>query len=739
MATNSTPSRSRGGDAGKSSGKSSSGKAGGTSASGKNGAGKRHWVRRTLLGLAIGVLALLLAGTIGGLIFYNQTKLPNPNSDFKTNTTFIYYRDAKTKLGSLSIQNRQTIAYSEMPQSIKDAAVAAENRTFWTDRGISPKGIVRSAWTIVRGGEVQGGSTITQQYIKVMYLSSDRTMTRKLKELALAVKMGREVPKEQILGDYLNTIYFGRGAYGVQAAAKAYFNVDAKNLTVQQSAVLAAIINNPTLYDPSGGTAAVQRLTDRYHYVLDGMLADGTITQAQHDAASKSLPKFPEIPLNSTYGGTKGYLMNMVVNELHADGFDDSQIQGGGLTIVTTFDAKMQAAAVAAGQKYTKMAAENSGKSAANLHAAVASVQVGTGEVLASYGGDDYVKNSRNWATTARPAASTFKAWATVAALRNGLRLNTMLEGNTFVPPGQSSTVRNENGMQYGQVTLKKALTDSINTAFVDAVTRITNGPQAVIKAATDAGLPKAAGWNIDPRIALGNAEVSPLNNASGYATLANGGVYVPAHTVKQVKDASGKVLFTAKTSGKQTIENDVDRDVNYALESVVNQGTGTAVDSLGYPAAGKTGTAGVGTEIKSAWFVAYTKQISTAVMYVVGNDGNGDLDPYKRPGDSTFFGGTYPARTWLAYMQVAQEGLPVEQFPSPAYVNGGYAQPTYTAPATSQTTPTPSSSATSSTPTPSTSQTGGATTSQTATSRPSNSGRPTTSSRGTPGGGSTP
>ena len=408
----------------------------------RNARRRRRWVKRGFMALAITLVTMMLVGSIGGLIYYNQTKLPDPNKDFQTNTTDIYYRDGKTLIGSLSVQNRQTISYSQMPQTIKDAVVAAENRTFWTDSGISPKGILRAAWTILRGGELQGGSTITQQYVKVMYLNSGRTISRKLEELVLSVKIARKVPKQQVLRDYLNTIYFGRGAYGIQAGAEAYFNEPASKLTLEQSAVLAAVLNAPSLYDPAVSPSNVPRLTARYQYVLDGMLQMGTITQKQHDQAIKALPKFPAIPVSSTFGGVKGFLMNMAIDELHSLGYDDSQIQGGGLHVVTTFDQNLEAAAVKAAQDNTNLSAKLSGQNANNLHAAIASVQVGTGQVLAIYGGPDFVKNSRNWATTPRPAASTFKAWATVAALRNGLSLGTILNGNTWTPPGDTTAIR---------------------------------------------------------------------------------------------------------------------------------------------------------------------------------------------------------------------------------------------------------------------------------------------------------
>ena len=738
MASNPPPRRASGASSG--SGKSSAGRAKRGRTSG------RTWFKRIALTLlTLGLVGALVA-TVGAIVFYRQTDLPDPNADFQTNTTFLYYNDGKSKLGSLSVQNRQTIAYDTMPQSIKDAVVAAENRGFWTDRGISPRGIARSAWTIVRGGEMQGGSTITQQYIKILYLTSDRTMSRKLRELALAVKLGKEVPKEEILEGYLNTIYFGRGAYGIEAASRAFFNVSAKKLTVPQAAVLASILNNPSLYDPSDGAKSKERLFERYTYVLDGMLEMGSITAAEHAKYAKALPAFPDVPLNTRYGGTKGFLMKMVENELSTLGFTDGQIQGGGLRVTTTFDSTLQAAVVKYGQEYKKTVGANADAGAKNLHPAIASVKVGTGDVLALYGGDDYVANSRNWATTDRPAASSFKTWAMVAGLRNGFSLRTQLNGNTFTPDGDSSSVRNEFSMQYGPVSLLKAITDSINTAFVDLTQQIPNGPAEVVTAANDAGIPTAAGWDENNRISLGTAEVSPLSNAAGYATLANGGGNVGRHVVSKVRDMAGKVLYSYKADPDQAIEADIAADVTYALTSVVDQGTGGRVSSLGYDIAGKTGTAGVGDEIRSAWFVAYTKQVSTAVMFVAGEGGSGDLDPYKRPGDGTFFGGTYPAMLWADVMKVAMDGLKNEPFPEPAYVNNGRTpSPTATVTTTTPTatptnTPTPTATTTTTTSMPTAPATSATTTTappepsvSVTTSAPPGGGKPSASKPGGP------
>ncbi len=392
---------------------------------------------------------------------------------------------------------------------------------------------------------------------------------------------------------------------------------------------------------------------------------------------SEKLPKFPKVKVNERYGGPKGFLLKMVERELGQAGFDSSQVSGGGLQVTTTFDEDAQDAAVEAAQKYTKEAANAVDRKASKLHAAVASVDVGSGEVLALYGGPDYVENSRNWATTARPTASTFKTYALAAGLKAGNSLNSTFNGNTFTPPGDSSTIRNEYSFQYGSaVTLTRATALSINTAFVDMVSQMPGGSKKVMDMAEAAGAPKGPGWEGNgARIPLGTAEVSPLNQAGAYATFANDGVAVANHVVKEVRDANGKVLYEAKPEKDRAVSSDIARDVTFALSNVVENGTGSTVQTLERPVAGKTGTNGVtdskGKDIvNSAWFVGFTRQISTAVMYVAGDGGNASLDDYARPGDSTFFGGTYPALTWADYMETATKGQSVKEFDPPAYVN---------------------------------------------------------------------
>ncbi len=666
------------------------------------------WVRIPLWILSI----LLIVGVIGAgavAYAYSTIKLPDPNSDFKTNTTFVYYNDGKTKLGSFQVQNRQSISYDQMPQYVKDAIVAAENRTFWTDPGVSATGLFRAGLGLVGLAPADvtasgGGSTITQQYIKIMYLTSEKSFSRKAKELLLAAKMGQTLSKQDILEGYLNTVYFGRGAYGVEAAAQAYFKKSASSLNLAQSVALAAIVNSPGNLDPANGKQQAADLLQRYQYTLNGMVDTNAITSAQRAEIYDKLPKFPKRVQDSTYGGPKGFLLTAVKNELLAKGFSESEINGGGLKVVTTFDSTLQDAAVSAAQKLTLQAAGGDKKAAKQLHAGLASIDNATGGVLALYGGPDFLANQWNWATNPRPTGSTFKTYAFATALANGWSFNDTLNGNSFTPKGDSVPVHNADG-NFGRITLQNALTHSVNSAFVDLVTQISDGPTQVQAMAEAAGLPSSGHWDLSNRIALGNTEVSPLNQAAAYSTFANQGLRRDAHTVADVFDASGTSAFQADTEGSQTVESDIATDVAYALTKVTQDGTGSRAAYLGYPVAGKTGTVGYGVkkktaygtttvrETRAAWFVGFTRQITTAVMYVKGKQGTGDLG-------RGFYGASWPLSTWLDYMKVAMDGKEKIAFDPPTKRPSTIApkpKKTHTVKATPTPTPTPSDTPTAS------------------------------------------
>ena len=444
---------------------------------------------------------LLVLGLVGGLVLaaglfyvYKSTDIPDPNKDFETQTSFIYYADGKTELGKFATQNRESITLKQIPQTLQDAVVAAENRTFWTDKGIDPKGIVRAAFSNVRGNSTQGASTITQQYVKILYLTQERSFERKGKEAVLSLKIQNQLSKSQILEGYLNTIYFGRSAYGVQAAAKAYFDTDAKDLTLRQSAVLASVLNSPTRFDPANGKDARQALKERYDYVLGGMAEMGTAPAAKAEKAAKRLPVFPKIPAQSRLGGQRGHMLTLVRKELNSLGFSDEEIDGDGLRVTTTFTAK----AMKAAEEGVK-AGKPEGFGDKELHVAVASVEPGTGALRGFFAGQDYLDSQINWAVSGGMVGSTFKPITLATALENGYSLKDTFEGNSPYEFPDGLTVRNEGtgsdglGNDYGTaVNAIEATEESINTAYVDMSNSIPDGPDKILATANALGVPPA-------------------------------------------------------------------------------------------------------------------------------------------------------------------------------------------------------------------------------------------------------
>jgi membrane peptidoglycan carboxypeptidase len=643
------------------------------------GSTKRR-VLKVVKWLLIVGLVVTLTG-IGAFYYaYTQTTIPEPDSEFLTQTTKVYYADGKTELGQFETQNRESIPLSEMPDQLQQAVIAAEDRSFYTNKGIDPKGILRAAFSNARGNATQGASTITQQYVKILYLTQERSLKRKLKEAFLSLKIQREQSKQQILEGYLNTIYFGRGAYGVQAAAQAYFDIPAKDLSLKQSAVLASVLNDPTDLDPKNGKDSKEALKERYDYVLDGMAQTGDITADEADKASRALPKFPKIQAESQYGGQKGFMLQLVRNELHSMGYSDSDIDGGGLRVTTTFTpAAMKAAADGV------LAQKPEGFGDKELHIAAATVEPGTGALLGFYAGQDYLDSQINWAVAGGMVGSTFKPITLATAITAGFSLKDTFQGTSpyEFPDGLEVNNEGENGgNDYGSsVTALFGLEQSINTAYVDMSASIPDGPAKIHAMANALGMPPAKANKKypgiprtsrdlsadDTLITLGRARVSPINMANTYATFANGGVRADVHVIKKVVDRTGEDPKVYSVVNKDALDPDIDADVSYAMQQVVEEGTGQAALALDRPAAGKTGTAtNAKDQVSSAWFVGYTPQLSTAVMYVRG-DGDDQLDGWL----PSYFGADYPARTWTAIMQQESEGMEVEEFPPPANVDG--------------------------------------------------------------------
>jgi membrane peptidoglycan carboxypeptidase len=646
-------------------------------------------IRRVLLYLLlVGLVGTLVAA--GGFVYlYKTTKLPDPNADFETNTSFVYYNDGENELGRFAIQNRDAIPYDQMPQDVKDAVVAAENRTFWSDNGVDVKGILRAVFNNASGNATQGASTITQQYIKILYLTQERSYTRKLKEAILSLKLGRQVSKQEILEGYLNTIYFGRGAYGIQAAAQAYFGKSASELDLKESAALASVINNPSRFDPANGKDSRIALRERYRYVLDGMATTDDISEADAAAAGRKLPKFQPEATDDRYGGQNGHVLTMVKNELATltneetgQPFTEGEIDGGGLRIKTTFTQKAMAAAEEGVKEVRPEGKEFSDK---NLHIGVASVDVGTGAVQGIFAGQDFLDSQINWAIAGGQAGSSVKPFALAAGLKAGYSLKDTFDGNSPFVLENGDEIRNEQDNDYGSaVNLLKATEDSINTAYTDLTVSMPDGPQKILEMMNAMGIPPnkgpgkhygfpraSAGLDPFPSITLGSATISPINMANGYATIANGGRFHAPYIIEKVESKDGEVLYDHSVSDKQVIDpelgSDIAADVSYALQQVVQSGTGTAALGIDRPAAGKTGTAtNALDQVDSAWFTGYTPQLATSVMYVRGK-GNEQLDGWL----PSYFGGDYPADTWTAVMNRDMEGVEEQDFPPPAYVDG--------------------------------------------------------------------
>ncbi|WP_338089666.1 transglycosylase domain-containing protein [Nocardioides lijunqiniae] len=627
---------------------------------------------------------LLIVGLVGALVavgtfvfLYNTIEVPDANEDFQTETSFVYYDGGKSELGSYAVQDRESIPLEEIPEDLQNAVIAAENRTFWSDPGIDPKGILRASFSNASGNSTQGASTITQQYVKILYLTQERSLTRKTKEAILSLKIRRQMTKSEILAGYLNTIYFGRGAYGVQAAARAYFDKPAKALNLRQSAVLASVLNNPTRLDPANGEAARETLLGRYQFVLDGMAEMDDTYDEPSAAARERLPKFPKIKARSAYGDQKGHMLTLVRNELNRLGFDDEQIDGKGLRITTTFTEKAMRAA-----KEGVVEARPEGFKDKQLHVGVASVEPGTGAVRGFYGGQDYLQSQLNWAVAGGQAGSILKPFAVAAGLKAGFSLKDTFEGNSPIEIGDTE-FENQGNESFGPVSLLRATEGSVNTAFIDLTDSIPDGPEKVIEMANALGIPpeKPRGKNpkgiptrtpgLEPNVgvALGSATVSPINMANAYATIANGGEAAAPYVVQKVVAKDGEVLYSHKNTTKRVLDKDIAADVSYALEQVVDApgGTGADAQALGRPAGGKTGTSTNDKgDVVSSWFTGFTPQLATSVVYVRGK-GAEPLDGWL----PSFYGGDYPTATWTAVMERALEGTEVLELADPVFVDG--------------------------------------------------------------------
>ncbi|CAN2228440.1 MrcB Membrane carboxypeptidase (penicillin-binding protein) [Candidatus Nanopelagicaceae bacterium] len=586
--------------------------------------------------------------------------IPDPNAYVNSQSTIIQYSNG-TEIGRIGTQNRQILPLAKIPMKMRYAVMAAEDRNYYSNRAFSPTGIARAILNNLKSGSLngEGGSTITQQYAKTAFLTPSRTIQRKIKELVISLKLENALTKDQILENYLNTIYFGRGSYGVQTAAQQYFNRNVNQLSLSQIAVIASILRSPGFYDPALSKENKVRLENRFKYVIQGMLDKKWITEAEAKAA-----KMPVVTPRTTSGqlsGPKGYIIDAVQKELSKLGFTQDQLLVGGYVIKTTIEARAQRSAVdAVNRLYPTKAPDN-------LHIALVAIRPGTGEVIAMYGGKDYVVRQLNDATQSIAlAGSTFKPFALAAALEAGIPLTSMWNGDSpqvFDDLGKPYEVSNYGNEGWGQVDLLSATQHSVNTVYVPLAMKA--GMDKVVDVARRAGIPESVAMIATPSVALGVASPRVIDVTNAYATFAAQGVYSKPYMVASVTGPNKGVLYEGKAQTQEVFDKDVMADLTYALKSVVNGGTGSAALALGRPAAGKTGTS---QSNASAWFSAYTPQLAASVA-LFRDSASESLNGIG--GLTSVTGGTFPARIWTAFMKGALKGEPVMSFPAPANVGG--------------------------------------------------------------------
>jgi membrane peptidoglycan carboxypeptidase len=643
--------------------------------------------RRRKIATIVGVTALLIMfGGMGAV--YAGLQVPLPADAGAKQVSRIYYADGKTLLATVGAENRTNVPLSQVPIWMQHAIIAAEDRTFYDNNGISLGGIARAMWANVRGQEVQGGSTITQQYVKNAHLTEERTVSRKFREIGWAIKANQKYSKNQILEFYLNTIYFGRGAYGIESAARTYFGVPASKLTVSQSAVLAGVIKAPSVYDPASD---LQRAKVRWEYVLDGMVEQKWLDPAER--AQQTYPKTRKVVPSSGgsthLDGWSGLIVHQVEKELQARGIDEQTIRTGGLKIVTTIDAKAQQAAVDA-------ATETFANQPEDMEKALVAVEPGTGRVRAYYGGERGYGNLDLANSRFRPGSS-FKAYTLATAVSQGISIKSYWNGaDNQKFPGETVAVRNSEGSSCARCNVIEATVKSLNTTYYALAQKV--GADKVLELAKNAGItnPKVdQTLSVTRQVALGDLRVSPLEHANGFATFAAKGLHADTYFVERVEQGGRVVYPPRQAQTNRAFSADVAADATYAMEQVYRQSTRAKIDD-GRQAAAKTGTAQLlkSANNSDAWMCGYTPQLAAVVW--VGHSA-GDAKLVNAETGSIVYGAGLPRTMWAKFMSGALAGTEKLDFPPPKYIGladaGNVASPAPSPVATSSPSPSPTPS----------------------------------------------
>ena len=706
---------------------------GGTGPGGSGGRGrrkkkKRHWIRNSLLSM----LAVLIITTGGGMVAlsYYVESVPSPDHVELPQASTVYYSDGKTEMATLAEYNREIIDTTiDELKNVRDAVVAAEDKKYWDHSGVDFAGIMRAAINNFTGGERQGASTITQQYVGAAAgIRDDASYTRKLKEAAMAYKLDSQEDKYVILDYYLNTVYFGRGAYGVQAAADAYFGKDAADLTIEEAAVIAGLIKTPDAgeglspFDPHYNPDDPSEAHDRWNYVMDQLVDMGNL--APEDRAAAEYPEVKEPrKAKEWHKGPQGNIVRQVRRELEAMGIED--IDTGGYRIITTIDKDIQ--------KVARQTARRKGNDASywegpekGIVASLVAVDPATGGVLAYYGGEDgtgvdlagknYNAEEDRW-EGGRAPGSTFKIYTLIAAMREGVSFDSHWKTSDYQPPGYSVTIRNagrraENtgceGVPPDYCTLRWSTQLSFNVPFFHYVEQSERqggtGAAGVVKAARDAGITMMVDNNGNPHdltgitdgtelardpfdyfVSFGQYPITVLDHANGVATLAAGGLYHKAHFVDQVEVRNPEThewetIRSAKIEGEQRVEKPIADAITGVLATIPARSNHHLANNR--PAASKTGTwEHPDGGNRDAWVVGYTPQIATAVWV-----GDPDAGKIKYTWGEDIGSGNLPSYIWKDFMDKAHDvkEWPHQPFPPApqignrqhSYANGEMPEP---------------------------------------------------------------
>ncbi len=601
------------------------------------------------------VLGLVAAAAGASVVETWLTDLPDyesPDAFEVARATRIYSSDGKL-LARLYLENREVVPISKISSDLANAVVAIEDERFYQHNGVDPVGLGRAVMVnLTEGFGEEGASTITQQYVRNTILLDERTdisLARKVREAYLAMELEKRYTKPEILEMYLNAVYFGEGAYGAQAASQTYFAKPANKLSLAESALLAGLPQQPSRLSPYDN---LDGAISRRNVVLYRMLTNGFITQKEHDKAVAEKPKLKRAkqPENGIYAAP--YFVAQVKKDLQ-NKFSPATVFKGGLVVHTSIDMGMQ--------KHAEGALKRALKQKSGPEGALVAIDPRNGHVKALVGGKDFGKNKFNLATQAhRQAGSAFKTFTLVTAIEQGLPPSYRVDSSSpaYIPTKPKPwVVSNSEGSGRGAMTVEAATWSSVNTVYARIAWGV--GASKIVKVAKKMGIDtKLSAY---PSIALGAQNVTPLEMASAYGTLANDGVHNDVVFITKVEDRYGETIFEAKKKGKRALKREVAGEVNRILRGVVTNGTARRAQ-IGRPVAGKTGTS---QDHRDVWFVGYTPQLVTAVW--VGHR----TEKTIYVNGSRAFGGTVCAPIWADFMKRALKGekvLSFKTYPKPKY-----------------------------------------------------------------------